>query len=48
MLNFSKNMTRQEFTSIVNNLGGKYTYSQWQPYAFKLWYDGMTRKLLDD
>ena len=44
MLNFSKNMTRQEFTSIVNNLGGKYTYSQWQPYAFKLWYDGMTKK----
>ena len=36
MVNFSKNMTRQEVTTVDVD------YSQWQPYAFKLWYDGMT------
>jgi len=45
MLNFSKNLSRKEYTGIVNNVGGNYNYSQWQPYAFKLWYDGMTREL---
>ena len=44
ILNFSKNLSRKEYTGIVNIIGGKYTYSQWQPYAFKLWYDGMTKK----
>ena len=22
----------------------KSSYAQWNPYAFKLWYDGMTKK----